>query len=626
MAPTTAALGSSLAARVGTVVQGLLALDNIPGMAVAVTYQGQVVLAQGYGVLGDVAGTPVGADTPFGVGSVSKTFTAISTLLIAQDPSLIDTSQNPGITSLQLDQPIGTYLAPGTPISLPMAPSGKTTFTLPTAWADVTPRQLLDMSGGLPDNLGYIPWNDAIAQLIKNNNTTLAFTPGSQYLYSNVGFFVLGALIEKLTDVPYSQFVQQHILTPLGMNDSTVLTGTNSTVSGEAVGYQTYDTATGSGTTPSGGYYSGEDAFSAGAVVSSAADLGKYMSALWDESSLLLDPASYQAMWTPVSLISNKDPSKTVTPGLGWDGVDATAQGTIIWKNGAVPGYSAQISLYESSGFGIAVAYNLSAPTFVAGNFPVQDAINAIYGAVSTGGVSGSLATASPPGQAQFPLVGWTVYIDANHDGHLDPGDPSTVTNAQGSYNFPNVPPGQVTIGVVPPPGWWPVSPSNGALTVSILAAGDATGPGITFAQLATVTGAARSRIGHRTALVLNFSEPMDPAGVTDPANYRLSVIIPAAHRRVSKARAISIRTITSSASAQTAIVVARNPHKLNGRIQVEVIASGITNLVGLDLDGGDIGRPGNNFIEQLAPGGRGAAVTQGIPRVRLAAKRIGVG
>jgi CubicO group peptidase (beta-lactamase class C family) len=274
-------------------VNYLLATDNIPGMGVAITYQGSVLLAQGYGVT-SAGGAPVTASTPFDVGSITKTFTAVSTLMIVEDPALIDTAANPGIGGLQLDAPISTYLPPGTPISLPGLPSTDPTFTLPRSWADMTPRELLLMSGGLPDYLNTQPWNYVINSLSPEQAAPLFSPPGSQYYYSNEGFQVLGALIEKLTNVTYASFVQEHILTPLGMNDSEVLTGSNTGVTGQAVGYDTYDTATGTITpTPEDHLYTGDSAFSAAGIVSSAEDLAKYMRALWNQSSLLLEPSMY---------------------------------------------------------------------------------------------------------------------------------------------------------------------------------------------------------------------------------------------------------------------------------------------------------------------------------------------
>jgi RHS repeat-associated protein len=65
-------------------------------------------------------------------------------------------------------------------------------------------------------------------------------------------------------------------------------------------------------------------------------------------------------------------------------------------------------------------------------------------------------------------LGGWTVYLDQNHDGKLDPGDPSTTTDAQGHYAFTNLLPGNYTVAEVGQPGWRQTAPAGGAYTVTV--------------------------------------------------------------------------------------------------------------------------------------------------------------
>jgi CubicO group peptidase (beta-lactamase class C family) len=377
-------LAAILPASIGPFVENLLATDRIPGFALAVTYDGNVVLDQGYGVVGNAARTPVTTGTPFQIGSLTKTFTAIAILMIAEDPSLIDTTANPGVRSFTIDAPMRTYLPIGVPLSLPSLPGGQS-FTLPAAWAGVTARQLLNMSSGLPDDLNYSPWNKVIENLIRHRNTRPVFKPaGSRYLYSDAGFQVLGALIEKLTDQSYSQFVQQHILTPLGMTGTTVLTGSQTQVAGQAIGFATYNPHTNAGKLPSGGYYSGASAYGAAAIVSSAQDLGTYMAALWNESSQLLSASSYAEMWTPVPLATNVKPRTLVTPGLGWDDVDPNPAGTTILKTGSVPGYQAEIALFEGDGVGVAIAFNLNNPVPHRGSVSAPQLVGEIHAAVDS--------------------------------------------------------------------------------------------------------------------------------------------------------------------------------------------------------------------------------------------------
>jgi len=377
-------LTATLPGRIGPLIDNLLATGRIPGMGVAVIYDGNVVLDQGYGVVGNAARAPVTAETPFQVGSVTKTFTAIAVLMIADDPGLIDKTTNPGVASLRIDAPISTYLPSGVPVSLPSLPSGQT-FTLPAEWASLTPRQILDMSSGLPDDLNHTPWNRVIENLIRQRKTGPVFgPPGSRYLYSDVGFQVLGGLIEKLTNQSYAQFVEQRILTPLGMTDTTVLTGAQTRVPGQAIGFETYNPRKNAGKVPAGGDFSGAAAYGAAGIVSSAQDLGKYMSALWNKSSKLLSASAYQEMWTPVPLVSHTAPNAIVTPGLGWDGVVTTPAGATVWKTGSVPGYQAEIALFKSDGVGVAIALNLNNPHSDRGSASAERIVAEIHAAVDS--------------------------------------------------------------------------------------------------------------------------------------------------------------------------------------------------------------------------------------------------
>src|SRR5262249_33921064 len=72
--------------------------------------------------------------------------------------------------------------------------------------------------------------------------------------------------------------------------------------------------------------------------------------------------------------------------------------------------------------------------------------------------------------QANEPgLPGWTVFVDLNDNGVLDPGEPSAVTNAQGNYTISNVSPGTVVLRAVLQPNWAPTLPPGGAYTLTVV-------------------------------------------------------------------------------------------------------------------------------------------------------------
>jgi CubicO group peptidase (beta-lactamase class C family) len=360
---------AGIKSRVTAAVQSLLATNVTPGMAVAITDRGRVVFARGYGSANLATGAPVTARTGFNLASVTKTFTAEAVLLLYQDPSLI---KKQGIRSLKLDVPISTYL------SNEIDPSG-IDFVLPSQWNKVTVRELLNMSSGIPvdpanaggGNSG-VPWYVYVDEM----NPTLRFQPGTKYLYSNVNFWLLGELIEQLSGETYERFVTRELLQPLGMKNTTFLV--NDTVAGEATGY-TFNSSTNQWSALAPGRYStGQWNFSAGEIVSTAADMGIYISTL--SARKLLKPATYALMWQRTPLRPYEG-TGTAVPGLGWDDADSiedTSQGRVVSKDGGVPGYRSRVSLFLDQRVGITVLLNAEISESA-----LQDSIHAIDLAVS---------------------------------------------------------------------------------------------------------------------------------------------------------------------------------------------------------------------------------------------------
>ena len=196
MARQPAAASPDLADRVAQVVQPYLAQGQFPGITVAVVTDGQVTLAQGYGVANVKTGSPVEADTRFDIGSVTKTFTAMGVLLLYQESQ--GTSH-----PLDLDAPIGQYL------------HNTRSFKLPRRWSQVTTRELLDMTSGIHDVEDARPWKAQLKSIAKD---PLRFAPGTEASYSNSNYLLLGELIEQMSGEKYGTFIQDRILDPLGMS------------------------------------------------------------------------------------------------------------------------------------------------------------------------------------------------------------------------------------------------------------------------------------------------------------------------------------------------------------------------------------------------------------------------
>jgi CubicO group peptidase (beta-lactamase class C family) len=156
--------------------------EGIPGVAIALIRDGEVVWADGFGVANTVTGEPVTADTVFEVASNSKVVTAYTALRLVEQ----------GL--LSLDEPVVTYL------SEPWLP--------PSEYREqITLRHLASHSSGLSDN--QLPLDKSIL-----------FRPGSGFLYSGVGALYMQEVIEQVSGQPLDEVANALVLEPLGMTSS----------------------------------------------------------------------------------------------------------------------------------------------------------------------------------------------------------------------------------------------------------------------------------------------------------------------------------------------------------------------------------------------------------------------
>jgi len=201
----TAAVPSSASAqrdlsRVDSIVIEMLADQGIPGASLYVgTMSGTPLLARGYGFTALGGQERVTASTVFPIMSVTKPYTAAMVMQLSRTGRI------------KLDDRIGQYL--------PDLPS----------WRDsVTIRQLLTHTGGVVsiDNLpGWQRWKDSVrtnaASVARIANLPLGFSPGSRYAYSNSGYIVLGALVERVEGRSYAEVLRSRVLAPLGLRETT---------------------------------------------------------------------------------------------------------------------------------------------------------------------------------------------------------------------------------------------------------------------------------------------------------------------------------------------------------------------------------------------------------------------
>ncbi len=267
-----AAPGDGAIAATIAITDRLAAHDGFAG-SLLIARGGKVRVARSWGRADPKLPAPITLDTPMFLASAGKMFTGVAILQLV-DAGLV-----------ALDAPLGRYLT-----DYPNAEMAK-----------VTVRQLLTHRGGTGD-IGILGRDDGanrarvrtIADIVRLNGARPPeFTPGSKDDYSNYGFILLGAIIEKVTGASYYDYVAQHVFKPAGMTSAGF--PDHDHLAGVAVGYTRFF-----GAEPA--LVANLDVLpwrgaSAGGGVASANDMLKFFAAL--NGGRLLSPASFRLATTP---------------------------------------------------------------------------------------------------------------------------------------------------------------------------------------------------------------------------------------------------------------------------------------------------------------------------------------
>lgn len=177
-----------------------------PGCAVGVFRDGRILYAQGYGLASIELNAPITAQTVFDIGSTSKQFTAASILLLEQQGKLsVNDSVRKYIPELP-DYSKNGSLQEITILNLLNHTSGTRDYLA-----------LLQLSGVSGDSVTTD--SDALALIVRQEG--LNFTPGSEWAYSNTGFFLLSVVVKRISGMTLKEFASQNIFLPLEMTHTT---------------------------------------------------------------------------------------------------------------------------------------------------------------------------------------------------------------------------------------------------------------------------------------------------------------------------------------------------------------------------------------------------------------------
>ena len=311
-----------LSKRIGAIVAKHLSVGG-PGAVVGVVKDGKIVFRRGYGYSNIVRKTPLTPDMRFDLASVSKQFTAMAVMILAERGRI------------SLDRPAGDYLREFSKALDPRARSIRVV-------------DLLHMVEGLADytEMGdgadyHHMTNEDAARLMLSK--PLLFAPRTQYHYSNTAYNMLGLLVKRASGAGLGEFLRTNVFMPLGMSHSVVLDHLGQAVPGRVDGYaeKNGDFEPARNDTE---YLVGD-----GNLFSTVDDLLRWDQALFDHPPV--SPSMLERAWTSGRLA---DGSATHY-GFGWD---ISHDGRIVAHEGGWTGTCTYNRLDREKKLGVVVLSN----------------------------------------------------------------------------------------------------------------------------------------------------------------------------------------------------------------------------------------------------------------------------
>lgn len=285
--------------------------------SILITRDEQVLAQRSFGYASLEWHVPNTSTTRFHIGSLTKQFTAVSILLLAEQGKL------------RLDDPISKYVE-----------------NAPEAWKSITLLHLLTHQSGivsitdLPADQAALRRGGTPAEIVERfRNQPLLFPPGTQARYSNSGYILLGMVIEKASGEPYATFLQKNIFDPLKMRDTGVDNGVD-VVENLASGYRLHGDKL-----VRAEFLDMTIPFAAGDMYSTTNDLARWEQGLY--GGKLLRPESLRRM---------------TTPGMSDFGFGVVVRreygGPVINHTGGIQGFVSEMAYYPASRIEVVVLSN----------------------------------------------------------------------------------------------------------------------------------------------------------------------------------------------------------------------------------------------------------------------------
>ena len=309
-------VGTRLSRAFSVIDSAVRVLPPGPGFVIGITDRDRVLRVFTHGYADVKLRTPVTQASPFAIGSMSKSFTAISLMQLA-DEGRFDPRE-----------PVTRYLP---------------WFQVRSAYAPITGHHLLTHTAGLPN---YRPDLASMAYAAHNlRDFEVSYAPGAHYWYSNIGYQTLGYVLEGIEDAPYRTVVERRIFAPLGMNSSLPLI-TDAARLKMPVSYQRTSCDTTWVEAPWFEYRAAD-----GSIVSTVNDMLAYVRALLNRGATprgrLLSERAFTTLTTPANA--------NYAYGLR---VRMVGDDTIIGHGGSIAGFRSSMNAHMRDGFAVVVLSN----------------------------------------------------------------------------------------------------------------------------------------------------------------------------------------------------------------------------------------------------------------------------
>ncbi len=313
--------------RVSQVVDSLareaLAGGQAAGFSVGVALGSSVRLTRGYGEADLEHGVATTTETVYRIASVTKQFTAAAVVQLAEAGRL---SLDDRLTKFFPDWP-----APGDAVTI---------------------RMLLNHTSGIRDYVGLPRW-DRVRTLALPHDSLLAlfksepfdFAPGTGWRYSNAGYYLLGVIVEKVSEQRYGDYIERKIGQPLGLKTLRYC-DSRPIIPGRARGYNRVATGF-----VNAAYIDMNQPFAAGSLCATVGDLLTWSQAL--ASGRVVSAAGYREMVTPAKLPDDQP----MVYGFGLS-VGQLGGHPFVYHNGSIDGFHAQLITYPADSLTVAVLAN----------------------------------------------------------------------------------------------------------------------------------------------------------------------------------------------------------------------------------------------------------------------------